>query len=84
MADLDCPVPSDVLDEIVALAAARRARRIPVKGSVVAAYLRRNRGTPFRSAVWSMPSYLREVWDVDHRWQLPSTFAVRLARRLVR
>ncbi len=77
---LGSPIPDDVTEEIAALAASRRVRRVPIKGSVAAAYVRRNRGGSVPSALRSMPAYLREVWDVDHGWKLPVAFAARLVR----
>jgi hypothetical protein len=79
---LGSPIPDDVTEEIAALAASRRARRVPIKGSVAAAYMRRNRGGSVPSALRGMPAYLREVWDVDQGWKLPATFAARLVRHV--
>lgn len=85
---LDCvlatPVPRPVLSAMAVHEPRRRstvADRAAERSGTVAAFLRRSQGLTAGQAVASAPAFLQDVWDLDHRRDLPAAAVRRLRQR---
>lgn len=81
---LATPVPAATTASVAALADGGRGplrEYAEERSGTAAAFLRRTQGMPPMRAVTSLPTFLREVWDVEPGRSLPGAAAHRLAAR---